>query len=78
VFQTIGRECARILGKGTPPWEQGAPAPQERVMSSSWFRTVEEERHSSITRDAEDGPTTTSRGSSAQSECCLALYKQVT
>jgi hypothetical protein len=78
LFRTIGRECARILGKGMPPWEKGAPAPQERVMSSSWFRTVEEERHSSMTRDTGDGPATTSRGSYAQSECCRALYKQVT
>ncbi len=30
LFWTIGRECARILGKGMPPWEQGAPAPQEK------------------------------------------------
>jgi hypothetical protein len=71
----MGGECARILGKGTPPWEQGAPAPQGRVMSSSWFWAVEEGRHSSMTRDTGDGPATASRGSYAQSECCRALYK---
>jgi hypothetical protein len=26
--QPVGRECARTLGKGTPPWEQGGgPGP---------------------------------------------------
>ncbi len=68
-----------ILGKETPPWgQEGDPAPQEGLKNSSWFRTVEEERHSSMSRDMGDGLATTSRGSYAQSECCRALYKQVT
>jgi hypothetical protein len=69
------RECERILKKGTPLWEKGAPVPQGGEVSSSWFRTVEEGRHSKMTKDTEDGPATTSRDSYAQSECCCALYK---
>jgi hypothetical protein len=71
----MGRECAQILGEGMPPWGEGAPVPQIGVVSSSWFRTVEEGRHSKMTEDTEDGSATTSRGSYAQSECCCALYK---
>jgi hypothetical protein len=57
-----------ILGTGGP-----AP-PQERERGSSWFRTVGEERHSSMTTDTGDGLATTSKDSYAQCECYCALY----
>ncbi len=54
---------------------KGVPVPQGGAVSSSWFWTVEEGRHSTLTEDTEDGPAMTSRDSYAQSECCCALYK---
>ncbi len=47
----------------------GGPTPQERERGSSWFWTVREERHSSITTGAGDGLATTSGDGYAQSEC---------
>ncbi len=42
LFWTIGRECAWILGKGTPPWEQGTRPPRKgwraAVGSGQWRR----------------------------------------
>jgi hypothetical protein len=77
-FVTDGREgvCADP-GRRDATLGAGGPGPQEEAKSSSWFWTVEEERHSSMTRNKGDGLATTSRGSYAQSECCCALYKQI-
>ncbi len=63
----------RILGKGKPLWGHGGPALQKGERGSSWLQTVEEEGHSSMTTETEDGLATTSRDGYAQSECYCAL-----
>ncbi len=69
MFQTMGRKCVRILGKGTPLWGQGALVPQQGTVRVSQSQTVEEGRRSKMTEDIEDGSFTASRDSYAQSEC---------
>ncbi len=65
-------------------WEKGchlgdrrARPPQGRGRGSSWFQTVEEERHSSMTTKTGDGLAATSRDGYAQSECYCALYRNL-
>jgi hypothetical protein len=65
----VPEEREAILGTGG-----GGPALQKRGGGSSWFRTVGEERHSSMATETGDGLATTSRDGYAQSECLCALY----
>ncbi len=57
-----------------PSWGWGGPAPQERERGRSWFRTMGEERRSSMTTETGDGLATTPRDGYVQSECYCALY----
>jgi hypothetical protein len=67
------------------PGETGAileagrgPAHPEGETAGSWLRTVEEERHSKMAKDAGDGLATPSRDIYAQSECYCAFYSSYT
>ncbi len=67
-----------ILGKREPSWKSGGLACQEGEKAGSWLRTVEEKRHSKMTKDAGDRLATPSRDVYAQSECYCALYSSCT
>jgi hypothetical protein len=69
-----GKEAILKAGGPGPPGEGKGG----QLASDSGLRTVEEDRHSEMAKDAGDGLATYSRDIYAQSECYCALCSRYT